>query len=113
MIRIRGRNGFFTFRSFSVWVGKVGREAPIGLSESAETPEPIEAHAEIFSNSPHTQHAPVRFVGPPREVSRLLRRIAAEIEAGNRANVGANVKTKKRGKHGTSESRSAGAAGKA
>lgn len=106
MIRIKGRNGFFTFRSFSAWVGMIGRECPVGLTvkhgqhDGDFNPEPdaLEVIVDIFSNSPHTQHAPVQFIGPPREVSRLLRRIATEVEAGNRANSGANVKTKKEGK---------------
>lgn len=99
MIRVRGRNGWFSFRNFTTWVGLVYRENPVGLSDStAGKAEPLEAHAEIFSNSPHTRNAPVHFIGPPRELSRLLRRIAAQVDAETRANFGANVKTKKEGK---------------
>ncbi len=97
MIRIRGRNGWFTFRQFSTWVGEMYRETPVGLSDftTEEKPEPLEAAVDIFSSSPHTRHAPVQFVGPPREVARLLRKIAREIDAQTRANSGATVKTKK------------------
>ena len=95
MIRIRGRNGWFTFRQFSTWVGECYRESPIGLCDTAEKPEPLEASVDIFSNSPHTRAAPVQFIGPPREISRLLRRMARQVEAGTSANFGAKVKTKK------------------
>ena len=86
MIRIKGRNGFFTFQNFETYVYPLPGRGP------------LKAEVLIFSNSPHTQRAPVQFLGPPRDVARLLRRIAREIDAETRANVGATVKTKKEGK---------------
>jgi len=88
MIRIKGRNGPFTFHH---------HYAEVMDCAGAEPPAPL-AYVEIFSNSPHTRSAPVTFSGPPREVVKLLRKIARELETATRANSGANVKTKKEGK---------------
>jgi hypothetical protein len=75
VIRVRGRNGPFTYHHhFSeVWNGGA---APT-------------AYIEIYSNSPHTRTAPVTFSGSPKELIKLFRGLAAELAAGNRAAPGA------------------------
>jgi len=67
LIRMRGRNGPFVYHH-----------------HYAEIQGPV-AYVEIFSNSPHTQTAPVTFSGPPKELIKLFRRLASELAAGNRA----------------------------
>ena len=67
MIRVKGRNGFFMLATHYVWQDHTG-----------------EAQVALYSNSPHTQSAPVQFDGPPREVIRLFRQLARELEAENR-----------------------------
>lgn len=74
MIRCRGRNGPFSFHESYTWSG-----AELG-------------GVEIFSNSPHTRAAPVSFTGPPREVVKLLRKIARELETAHRAALAHNPK---------------------
>lgn len=70
MIECKGRNGYFKYDHHSVIV-----------CNSWDQGEPLEGFVDIYSNSPHTRAAPVCFRGPPREVVRLLRQIARELEA--------------------------------
>jgi len=85
LIKCRGRNGPFFYHHHYAEVMEPAGPGPEGF-------------VEIFSNSPHTRSAPVTFSGPPKELIKLFRRLASELAAGNRADSGANVKTKKEGK---------------
>lgn len=79
LIRMRGRNGPFTYHHHysEVWNGG---EAPT-------------AFVEIYSNSPHTRTAPVTLSGPPREIVKLLRKIAKQLETAHRAKPAPNSQT--------------------
>jgi hypothetical protein len=76
---MRGRNGPFIYHHHysEVWEG--------GAAPSA--------YVEIYSNSPHTQTAPVTFSGPPKELIKLFRRLASELAAGKRAPLAPNSQT--------------------
>jgi len=84
MIECKGRNGWFIYKSHAVWIGTAGELA-------AEN----KTYIELFSSSPHTQRAPLQFAGPARELCRLLRQIARELEAANRADEAQNVNPRK------------------
>jgi hypothetical protein len=78
MIRCRGRNGPFTYASHYTQINRIEGQAL--------------AYVEIFSHSPHTRRAPIELDGPPREVIKLLRKIARELETATRAALAPNPK---------------------
>lgn len=79
MIKCKGRNGWFLLNSHEVWIGATG--ALSGVTDK----EGRQSYVELFSSSPFTQRAPLQFAGPARELCRLLRQLARELEAANRA----------------------------
>jgi len=89
MIRCKGRNGWFEFAHFQAFIGE---------SWEPGDPDPWTGYAFIFSGSPHTKSAPLKLQGPPRDLSRLLRRIADKLDADYRAARRENVNPKRKGK---------------
>lgn len=91
MIRCKGRNGPFVFYAFSTWVGRVAESVTAhSLGEST-----LEASVELASKIPPRRQGPIVIEGPPAEVSRLLRKIAREVDAQTRAHKARNRKDSK------------------
>lgn len=82
MIQCKGRNGWFRFEHFTAFVGETWEPGDV---------DPWTGYAFFFSSSPHTRSAPLKLQGPPRELARLLRRVADKLDTEHRAARRANI----------------------